>query len=99
MIFITVKSEIMDSKRQFEKDLDAERYLKRVKKFHDLTRYRRFLRTANFPADAFRRRRKSIFTMKSVFRYASASDLASIPLKVSILNTEAAQLNFSHQLK
>lgn len=94
MILISIKSPIMDCKRQFEQDLKAEQFLKRVKRIHDLSRWQSL---GYFP--------KYINPKPSKMKFARlkmqfAENLkTAIPLRVEIINTEANQLNFYHQLK
>lgn len=105
MIFITVQSEVMQSVRQFQKDIEAERFLKRVKKLHDLCRHQRLgyfpkyidspLSSTYIKLNAYSKRYKF-----ARLRETFALDMrVCIPLKINIQNTEAAQLNFHHQLK
>jgi len=88
MILISVKSEVQDTKRQFETDKAAEKYLKSVKDIHDLHRKQRMgkrpVQTKNTRADAL--------LWDEKFKRC-------IPLKVEIINTNHAQLNLKSQLK
>lgn len=92
MILISIKSEVMDSKRQFEKDLDAEKFLRRVKRIHDLARWQSL---GYFP--------KYIHPKPKGIRFARLkkhfieSLKTAIPLRVEIINTKANQLQM--QLK
>jgi len=89
MILISVKLEVMISRRQFKKDLDAERFLKRVKRVHDLCRAYQ-LRSID-PRYGLSNK---IARMRFIKELSTA-----IPLKIEIINTKANQLNFLSQLK
>lgn len=93
MILISIKSEIMDCKKQFETDLASERFLRRVKRIHDLSRVRS-LRGLN-PAFTMPNRRGWVVD-KLKARYVLALS-TSMLLKIEIVNTNANQLNL--QLK
>lgn len=78
MILISVKSEVMDVKRQYEKEKDAEKYLIFIKKFHDDSRKQRL---GKRPPNLILGREWDM-KMKTC-----------IPLRIEIINTEANQLN------
>lgn len=86
MILISVKSEVMDVKRQYEKEKDAEKYLKFVKDFHDKSRYQRMGPRPEMRGKNWREAINWDDRMKTC-----------IPLSIEIINTEANQLNL--QLK
>ena len=95
MILISVKSEVMDARRQFEKDIEAERYLKRVKRLHDLCRIlssRKETKNVIIPV-----RGKSL--MRAMQKHFKHLIKKSIPLRVEIINTNANQLNLNLKSK
>jgi len=83
MILISIKSEIMDCKKQYEKDTDAEKFLKRVKKIHNLSRFMQFRKP-----EYKRKRLAYCILLKDWKRNLSAA----IPLRIEIINTNANQL-------
>lgn len=91
MILISVKSEIMDCKRQYESDKDAEMFLKRVKRIHSLSRVQS-LRNINPFFTMPNRRGWVVDKLKAKYTRALS---ASIPLKIEIINTKANQLNLN----
>ena len=95
MILISVKSEVMDAKRQFEKDIDAERYLKRVKRLHDLSRILS-IKKENKNLITSARSKSLIRTMQKHFRSLLKN---RIPLRVEIINTNANQLKLNLKSK
>lgn len=91
MILISIKSDLMDVKRQYETDKEAEKYLKWVEKSHrDYREYlgRMFQSKLSFKLKDREKVAKSREYIKSL-----------CPLKVEIINTNANQLNFATQLK
>jgi hypothetical protein len=97
MILISVKSDFMDVKHQEETDKGAEKYLKRVHALHQVHReylWKRAERENDTPKarnEKFASRIKS--TAKQLFMKTC------LPLRIEIINTDANQLNFHHQLK
>lgn len=87
MIFIKVTSEAMQVKKQFETDADAEKFLHWVKKWHDMVRARK----AGPPP------RKSFKSFKERIDWENHFKTC-LPLRVDILNTDAAQLNLINEL-
>lgn len=88
MILISVKSDVIDCRRQFEKDLDAERYLKRIKGLLFLHR-ERLLRPYKNAIGATRMR--SLQRARAKIKYSEEMAKA-IPLRIEIINTNANQL-------
>jgi len=76
MILISIKSEIMDCERQFEKDLHVEKFLKRVNKIHSLARLERHKKPKN-----------TGFIKHILIRRWESEISKSIPLKITIINT------------
>jgi hypothetical protein len=88
MILISVKSEVIDFRRQFEKDLDAERYLKRIKRLINLHRVY-LLRPLK--REIAKHRQRSFNKMRAIRFYKYGMQTA-IPLRIEIINTNANQL-------
>jgi len=82
MILISVKSDAMDVKRQFEKEKDAEKYLVFVKNFHNMERENRM---GKKPTNLGHANKMSRMEYDEKFK-------SILPLKVEIINTEANQL-------
>lgn len=82
MIFISVQSEIQETKRQFETHRAAEQYLKKVKELHDMARARRL--PPRPPETA----------TKALLAWQKDSKQC-IPLRIDILDTDAAQLSLT----
>lgn len=73
----------MDCKKQYEKDLDSEKFLKRIKKIHDLSRLGRHRK----PEGKNRR-----IGYKMLISQWQSKISKSIPLRITIINTNANQL-------
>lgn len=97
MILISIKSDLMNVKRQYETDKEAEKYLKDVETAHTNER--------------IRLTRRHIYETKGVRAYEANKTLRQVAsvapqfikdclkLRVSIINTNQNQLNFAHELK
>lgn len=88
MILISVKSDVIDCRRQFEKDLDAERYLRRIKRLIHLHRICQLRPLKNEIKNS---RKRSVRRMIATVEYKYTLKTA-IPLRIEIINTNANQL-------
>lgn len=89
MILISVKSEVIDCRRQFEKDIDAERYLKRIKRLIHL--HRAYL-LRPIKREIAKTRQRSMGRLIATRNYNYKLKTA-IPLRIEIINTNANQLS------
>lgn len=92
----------MDVKHQEETDKGAEKYLKHVHKLHQTQREYLYKKaTAGHLKDEPKREWFSgnfpKGTLKSIDRLLFMK--TCLPLKIEIINTDANQLNFQHELK
>lgn len=90
MIFITVKSDLQETKRQFETDKEAEKYLKDVNKTHQ--NYREYLYKKQNAPTIGRRFPNGTVSKKTFMQ-------TCLRLSVSIHNTDSAQYNLKTELK
>jgi hypothetical protein len=81
----------MNCRKQFEQDLKAEQYLKRVKRIHYLARWQSF---GYFPK--YTRSERHSRLMLSRLKAQFSDDMrTAIPLRVEIINTNANQLHLN----
>lgn len=91
----------MDVKHQEETDKGAEKYLKHVHKLHQTQR--EYLFKKHYEKEV----RFNSYTKQHEYKHSGryvSSDKAAfmktcLPLKIEIINTDANQLNFHHELK
>lgn len=104
MIFITVNSPFYSGKRQFETDKKAEDFLKSIRRLQLFMIKQKALKQFEFvpfvPKTKFYILQDR--ELRRVFKHAVAGKSkisGDFGLKIQIQNTDAAQLNFHHQLK
>lgn len=73
----------MDCKKQYEKDLDAEKLLRRVKKIHDLSRFGQFRKPERIGKQ---------LAYYHLLKHWKRNLSTAIPLRIEIINTSANQL-------
>jgi hypothetical protein len=95
MILISVKSEVVQDKRQFKSDSAAMRFLKRINKLHNS--HRLAIVGKKPKAKDFRTGRKGYSRLKylTAIEEWEANMKQTLGLKVEIINTKANQLNLS----
>lgn len=87
MILISVKSEVMDTKRQYDDPKEADKYLHFVKNFHHASRLQRMGQRP--------RKRKGSYA----YLHYDEEFKTCIPLRVEIIDTEHSQLSITEFLK
>ena len=104
MIFINVTGPFLTFHRQFETDNGAEKFLKQIKRIQSLMIKQQVIKNFDYVKYVAKTRPWRIQDMKLrrdvKMAVLGKSDISGkFGLKVSIQNTDAAQLNFHHQLK
>jgi hypothetical protein len=91
MILISVKSPIVDDKRQFETDQKAMRFLLSINRLHHLSRLQQF------PKPRKPKGIKKWVDKKYRFKVWKDNLRTAIPLRIEIINTKYNQLNLQLQ--
>lgn len=96
MILISVKSEVVDDKRQFKSDTAAMKYLKNIKRLHESHRIAvcgKKPEKKDFKV-GLRRRFSRVLYNKAVNQWQLSMN-ATLKLKIEIINTKHNQLDLA----